>query len=434
MKRYISDEDSLERISVELGSEVGPVDIARILAEVGASETPQFFGIKKGGSISSDIVHRDGKLYFSCCDGNFYCLESDNGNEIWRYSTNHVMPAFSMDEDTIYASGFDHKLYALTLNGKLKWTFATNGKLGNNPEPSGDNIYFGSEDGNLYCLNKHSGKLVWKYATSSPVSALPYAYKGRIYFGNFGGTFYALDLKSGALIWKFRCNSSIGGCDIYDDIILLPSTFKTLYALDLKGRLLWTYKSNVNLAPNVRSQEYNGKIFFGNRGKSVTAIEIKTGKVAWEFKTREMTFSYNKVRDGIVYFGSCDTNFYAVDAETGKEIWRFTATGPNVGGVDISEDRVWFGSWDCHVYCLNRKDGQLIWKFQTSMSNMSDYEVDTRADKQELEITVNVPERKKDKEAKADEVTIADYGEFSGTYIDTTKTDYLGVRKKGYVK
>jgi outer membrane protein assembly factor BamB len=434
MKHYISDEGSLESISVELGKEVGPVDIARILAEVSQSDTPQFFGIKKGGSISSDVIQRKGMLYFSCCDGNFYCLNADTGKEIWRFGTGHVMPAFAMDDDTIYSSCFDHKLYAMTLDGKLKWTFTTQGKLGNNPEPHGKKVYFGSEDGHLYCLEKDTGRLVWKYATSSPVSALPYVHKGRVFFGNFDGNFYALDKDTGQLAWKFQCNSSTGGCDIHDDIILLPCTFKTLYAMSLDGKLLWTYKSHVNMAPNFRSQAFKGMVFMGNRGKSVIAIEIKTGRVVWEFKTGDMTFSYNQVREGIVYFGSCDTNFYAVDAATGKEVWHFTTTGPNVGSVETSEDRVWFGSWDCHVYCLERKTGRLIWKFQTSMSNMSDYEVDTRADKQELEITVNIPERPKDKPAKDEEVSIVDYGEFSGAYIDTTKTDYLGTKKKGYVK
>ena len=33
-----------------------------------------------------------------------------------------------------------------------------------------------------------------------------------------------------------------------------------------------------------------------------------------------------------------------------------------------------------------------------------------------------------------EEVSITDYGQMSGAYIDTNKNDYTGVRKKGYVK
>jgi len=433
MKRYISEEDSPEHISIELGHEMGPVDVVRILGEIRESLTPQFYGIKKGGSIASDLRLRDKRLYFSCNDGNFYCLDADTGKEVWRFSAGDVMPAFETDKDTIYVSCFDHNLYALTLDGKLKWKFAAKGKLGNNPFVDSGRIYFCGEDGNVYCVDR-DGKLLWKFGTASPVSAIPKVYKGRVYFGNFDGNFFALDAKTGELAWKFRCNSPTGGCEIHNDTIILPATNKILYGLDMEGGVKWTYKSSVYMAPNIASGLYKHMVFLGNRGKSVTAIDIRTGRPVWEFPTGEMTFNYTKLSGDVLYFGSCDTNFYAVDAGTGKEIWRFTSTGPNTGSTAIADDRIYFGSWDCHLYCLNRKTGKLIWKFQTSMSNMSDYEVDTRADKQKLEVTVNIPERAKSKKAKEDEVTIADYGEFSGTYIDTTKTDYLGIKKKGYVK
>ena len=68
------------------------------------------------------------------------------------------------------------------------------------------------------------------------------------------------------------------------------------------------------------------------------------------------------------------------------------------------------------------------------MANMSYYEVDRRADKQELNIVIKVPESKREEGKTKDEVTIADYGEFSGTYIDTTKSDYQDQRRKWYVK
>ena len=38
------------------------------------------------------------------------------------------------------------------------------------------------------------------------------------------------------------------------------------------------------------------------------------------------------------------------------------------------------------------------------------------------------------KERQEDGAGISDYGEFSGAYIDTSKTDYLGTKKTGYIK
>jgi len=44
------------------------------------------------------------------------------------------------------------------------------------------------------------------------------------------------------------------------------------------------------------------------------------------------------------------------------------------------------------------------------------------------------PEIEKTEKEKGEERDIADYGTFSGTYIDTAKTDYLGHKKKGYLE
>lgn len=434
MKHYISDEDSGEQISIELGGELGPVDVARILGEIEQSSTPQAFGAKKGGgSISSDIRIRDGKALFCSCDGNFYCVDAETGREIWRYSTNDVLPAFSMDDDTIFISSYDRNLHAIDLSGNLKWKFPAKGKLGNDPCIHDGRVYFGSEDGNLYCVDKQ-GKQVWKFSTRAPISALPSVHKGMVLFGNYDGVFHAVDVNTGQLIWKFMCNSPTGGCKLVDDVLVLPCIKNTIYGLSSEGKQLWKTMTEENIPPNIFGPPWKGHVFVGTRGKVIMALEAKSGRIKWKFPTQEMSFSYYAVDNDIIYFGSCDGNIYAIDAETGKEIWSYQTTGPNVSAGIVHGGRLFIGSWDCHVYCLDKKTGQLIWKFQTSMSNMSDYEVDTRREKPELTIVIPVPEIDKQKKREEDEVSITDYGEFSGTYIDTTKTDYLGIKKKGYVK
>jgi hypothetical protein len=139
------------------------------------------------------------------------------------------------------------------------------------------------------------------------------------------------------------------------------------------------------------------------------------------------------VKDGVAYFGCCDGNFYAVDAETGREVWRFAAGGPVVGGGTPYGDKVYFGCWDCHVYCLDRAKGRLVWRFQTSSSSMSGYEPDIRSEEPEVSIAVRIPEPEEVRKREEEGTGISDYGEFSGGYMDTSKADYLGIRKKGYV-
>ena len=126
MKQYISDEDSGDRvsISIELGNELGPVDIVRILGDIRGSLTPQLYGIKKGGSISSDFRIRDNKLFFCCCDGNFYCLDTKTGSEIWSYLTsNSVWSSPAVVNGVIYVNSHDTAYALNAATGKQIWNF-----------------------------------------------------------------------------------------------------------------------------------------------------------------------------------------------------------------------------------------------------------------------------------------------------------------------
>src|SRR5262249_4596396 len=41
------------------------------------------------------------------------------------------------------------------------------------PQADGNFVYFGSRDGNLYCLHRDKGKLAWKHSLGGPIVAAP---------------------------------------------------------------------------------------------------------------------------------------------------------------------------------------------------------------------------------------------------------------------
>jgi len=95
-------------------------------------------------------------------------------------------------------------------------------------------------------------------------------------------------------------------------------------------------------------------------------------------------------------------------------------------------DRIYFGCWDCHLYCINTQ-GKLVWKFHTSLSHMSKVSLPPPKSTS-VQFTVILPgEKEEEKKYRPEERDIADYGSFSGKYVDITKSDYLGRRKKGYL-
>ena len=62
-----------------------------------------------------------------------------------------------------FGSSVDDKVFALELSsGKIRWTFTTEGPVRFAPSVSGGRVYFGSDDGYVYCLGAGTGELLWR--------------------------------------------------------------------------------------------------------------------------------------------------------------------------------------------------------------------------------------------------------------------------------
>jgi WD40 repeat protein len=107
------------------------------------------------------------------------------------------------------------------VSGKEKWVFHADGPLRFAPAAWKDRVFFGCDDGNLYCVAADNGRLMWKFRGGPsdrrilgnerligmwPVRGAPVVADGAVYFGAgiwpFMGIFlYALDAESGRVLW-----------------------------------------------------------------------------------------------------------------------------------------------------------------------------------------------------------------------------------------
>lgn len=109
-----------------------------------------------------------------------------------------------------------------TETGNLKWKYFAEGPVRLAPAAWQDRVFFGSDDGCLYCVNAEDGQLQWKFqAVPSerkvlgngrlisvwPVRGGPVLHEGRVYFAAgvwpFEGVFiYALEATTGEVVWR----------------------------------------------------------------------------------------------------------------------------------------------------------------------------------------------------------------------------------------
>jgi len=148
---------------------------------------------------------------------------SEPAEEMARAHSDNTFHVTASNGIAYFGSSVDRKVYALDIaTGKGKWTFFTEGPIRFSPTLWKDCVYFGSDDGHVYCLKAKSGKLVWKYRPGPkdkkvigngnmislwPVRTSVLIEDNTVYFGAgvfpYDGLYLcALNAKDGSVIWK----------------------------------------------------------------------------------------------------------------------------------------------------------------------------------------------------------------------------------------
>jgi outer membrane protein assembly factor BamB len=74
---------------------------------------------------------------------------------------------------------------------------------------AGDLVYFGSSNSDkLVCLYARDGSELWHFFASGPIRFAPCVYDNKIYFGSDDGYVYCLNAADGSLIWKKKATAS----------------------------------------------------------------------------------------------------------------------------------------------------------------------------------------------------------------------------------
>ena len=73
------------------------------------------------------------------------------------------------------------------------------------PIIAGSVLYFGaSKNDSVTAVDLRSGEMLWRFFAEGPVRFAPLHHKGRVYFGADDGALYCLDAKTGSLQWRFQ--------------------------------------------------------------------------------------------------------------------------------------------------------------------------------------------------------------------------------------
>lgn len=143
-----------------------------------------------------------------------YCLDDRFGAENFRIELDFpVSTSIAVSQDHFFIGSWNRRMYAFSKSRRLEeWSYITDAPITAPPAVGGVNVYFGSEDNNIYQMNVGSGYQQgksWIRSTGGKVVARPVFYNNRVYVGSWDYKFYCLDEYQGLLRWSYPSEAPV---------------------------------------------------------------------------------------------------------------------------------------------------------------------------------------------------------------------------------
>lgn len=255
-----------------------------------------------------------------------HAIDSQTGVSKWKFeeAKNRYIGGALVVGDTILAPNADHNLYALDLNGNLKWKFEARQALWSTPIARENTVFLSSMDHHLYAIDIRDGSLIWEVDLGGAIVYSPSLDTDTIFVATLANEVIAINATTGAIKWKNLAESGLWSQPVYhDEMVYYGDSGGKIFAVNASdGALVWDYLMGemVSGAPVVMP---SGIVFAGENGKLV-ALNFD-GEILWTRSITGKLYTGPVVVDGLMVLGiSQGAEVLKAYDFDGNEIWKFT--------------------------------------------------------------------------------------------------------------
>ena len=223
----------------------------------------------------------------------------------------------------------------------------------------------------LVAYDRTSGREVWRLDVRGGVEGGAAISEGRLYFGANDGFVYCIDALTGRTFWTFQAHAeALAPPTVFDKIVYVQTGADVLYALEAgSGKPVWTYNrqiaSNFSIRANTRPVVDSGMVFAGFSDGFLAAVRIRDGGLIWE---RKLGFGQRfrdvdatpVVEDETLYASSFDGALYSLNKRTGAVNWQ-SDEGAYVPVTLGPGDALYYSSTSGKVMRLDKRSGKTVW-------------------------------------------------------------------------
>jgi len=205
------------------------------------------------------------------------------------------------------------------------------GNVESSPLLSGSRLYFGTLEGNLFCVDAATGNIEWKYPVSLDsrkglIRSSPASDGERMVFCCDDGTIFVLE-RNGTLSWKTRADGSVVASPaVSRGKVYVASADGFLCRFSIRtGSLEW--KKNLDAPIYASPAVGNGRIVAACVDGTVWCLDELSGELLWKKKTEGVIAGSPVISGSMIYLGSLDHVLYTLLLESGRVTSQLTFRG-----------------------------------------------------------------------------------------------------------
>jgi outer membrane protein assembly factor BamB len=223
----------------------------------------------------------------------------------------------------------------------------------------------------IKAFHRRSGHEAWHLKLFNGVEGGAIVSGNKLYFGSNDGQFYCLDVNSGAVLWTFPLNSeSLTAPLVVGNQVYHVTGNNTLYALNKDtGETIWvksnSAKSNMTVRGQTAPVHDQGVLYLGFSDGTFAAFNALNGRELWSKRIGDDK-KFNDVDSTAVLSDSCllvssyANALYCLNKNTGAIKWRH-----DVGGyfsVLVSKQTLYYPTVEGEIHILDLDSGKLLKK------------------------------------------------------------------------
>lgn len=336
-------------------AELKPINITRHV-EVEWREHPGDGVDNYFSNLSPAIVGE--RLFTASREGEVFALSSKDGDEIWRT---------------------DVRLNPPTWWTKIRFKTVPSAKLSGGITAAYNNLYIGTENGEVIALSQETGEVIWRTSVTGEVVSAPGWGDGWIAVATTSGHVTVLHPDTGEIRWELETGvpaltlRGTSSPTIAGGGVLVGTANGKLQVFILEGGIpaweavIGKSKGTTELEQLVDSDSQpiiDGKVAYSIAyNGNLAAVDIMSGRILWQ---REYSSYRNLTLDnGVLYLTNAKGILIAVDARNGIEKWSIADFyNRRLTQPVVYKDTIVVGDFEGYFHFVDKTKGEIVSRFK----------------------------------------------------------------------